>query len=943
MTDLRVIGADGSLLDTVLELLPADPGLLASSVVVFDGKRPGHFLRRALARRIGRAYVPPRVHTFSTFVDMLYAGDLAGTGEELQPLDAVGLLASLHRQASPRLGGERYTSLEAFLPLGQRLFSALEELRAEGATPAQVRAASTGLQFVNGEMLATLFERFYERILQTGKTTPALRLAACAFRRNELLPGEYARVILAGIAPSSRDAVTLVRHLVTLPRITCLVEAGPGALDLLRALGGSWGDMPSPAAMPPVHLYRAGDTHGQVAGLARMIGELRERGVPLDEDTVIVVPSPDALFPLVHWVLPEVPEHNISLGYPVVRTPVFGFLAGVWNVLSSMRGGEVGAGDYLRCMLHPYIKSIRWNTATDATRIMFHTIEDFLVRDKGWTRFRLDDLEQERELCVRIAAASAGAEVPFTPEEAVRHLRSIHDATLRSVLAARTLGDAALRCIDMLAYVAAEGTAGRHQMFRQFAVAIIDRLDKIRSSSLGASVVTSSTAFGTLLRQLVEDVVVPFHGTPLKGLQVLGWLETRNLRFKRVCILDVNEDILPGGDAVDPLLPPQVRTALGLRGRREQELAAEQQFAALLGGAEEVHLFFREGGGKVPSRFIEKILWERERTSGDLSAAAAIRPVTPRAALRQVAPTAVAKSAEVSAALSRLPFSATMLDAYLRCPLRFFYAHVLGLAERDDAEEEIDRAEIGTFVHGVLAEYHRAQCDAPLEVASVDPVRLTGIIVRRFEQAYGADARGQRLLIRMQVEKHLARYLTDWRLPLIHQSPVRVRHVEHRMRCELRGVTLVGTADHIEQRGETTYIMDYKTGADESKFRIRFDAITGGDRESWAKAIGSLQLPLYAMLYRAESGATYRELAPVYVMLGKERMGASVELPLFDAGDDIGAVMQDLEDVVTGLVGEIRDPGVPFAATADLKKQCPQCAFREMCGTRWVRGWQGIL
>ncbi len=943
MSDLRVIGPDGSLLDAVLELLPAEPELLASSVVVFDGKRPGHFLRRALARRIGRAYVPPHVHTFSTFVDTLYAGDLAGPGEELQPLDAVGLLASLHRDASPRLGGERYTSLETFLPLGRRLFSALEELRAQGATPAQVRAASAGLQFVNGEMLATLFERFYEQVLQTGKTTPALRLAACTARRNELLCDRYARLILAGIAPSSRDAVTLVRHLLTLPRTTCLVEAGPGAPELTRVLGGPRMETPSPASMPPVHLYRAGDTHGQVTGLARLIGELRQRGIPLDEDTVIVVPSPDALFPLVHWVLPEVPEHNISLGYPVVRTPVFGFLAGVWNVLASMRDGQVGAGDYLRCMLHPYIKSIRWNTAADATRIMLHTIEDFLVRDKGWTRFRLEDLEQERELSVRIAAASSGAEVPFTPEEAVRHLRNIHDATLRSVLAARTLGDAALRCIDMLGYVAAEGTAGRHQMFRQFAVAIIERLDKILHSSLGASVVTTPAAFGTLLRQLVEDVVVPFHGTPLKGLQVLGWLETRNLRFKRVCILDVNEDVLPGGDTVDPLLPPQVRTALGLPGRREQELAAEQQFAALLGGAEEVHLFFREGGGKVPSRFIEKILWERERATGDLTAAAAIRPVTPRAALRQVAPQAVAKSAEISAALSRLPFSATMLDAYLRCPLRFFYAHVLGLTARDEAEEEIDRAEIGTFVHGVLAEYHRAYRAAPLEAASVDPVRLGEIIMRRFEQAYGPDAKGQRLLIRMQVEKHLARYLAEWRLPLIQQTTVRVLHVEHRMRCELRGVTLVGTADHIEKRGETTYIMDYKTGADESRFRIRFDDIAAGNRESWGKGIGSLQLPVYAMLYRAASGTAYRELAPVYVMLGKENLGGSLESPLFEHDVDIDTVMQDLEGVLTRLVGEIRDPDVPFTATADLKKHCPQCAFRETCGTRWVRGWQGNL
>ncbi len=937
MNRVRVVPTGGNLIDEVLALLPPGASDFSSSLVVFEGRRPGHFLRRALARRLGRAFLPPRVYTLETLLDALYREELLGSADEIGPLDAVSILFDLHCAASPRLGGDRYATLESFLPLGRRLFDALEELKDERADPDRVRAASAGLQFDNGHMLAMLYERFYMRIQDEGKVTRGVKHELCAAHTSAISLLRYTTVILAGIAALTATERAVVRHLLSLSQVHCLLENGPVVADMLRSLGVG-GEAPAlHPTRPSIHLYRAGDTHGQIVGLARVVEEMQTRGIPLDEDTVIVLPSANALFPLVHWVLPFAGEHNISLGYPVDRTPVFGFLAGVWKVLSSMREGQVYAREYLGCVLHPYLKNIRWNGSGDATRVMFHTIEEFFARERGWTFFRLEDLERHRGLHERIRAAVRGVDVDVTVDEVARHLRSIHTAALHLPMEATTLAGAARCCIDLLTYVAEEGTAASHTMFRQFVLQIIDTLDQVRNSRLGTFQVHTPRASATILGQLVEGGVVPFHGTPLKGLQVLGWLETRNLQFKRVCVLDLTDDVLPGGADVDPLLPPRVRAALGLPGRRDHERVIAHQFAVLLGGADEVHLFYREGGGKERSRFVEGIIWDREQERRRIGDAGDVRPVDLQVALTHREPPPVTKTGEVRSLVGRLSYSATMLDTYLACPLRFYYAHVLGLSEREEVEEEVDRAEIGTFVHEVLAEYHRTLIGPTMRDSLVDPERMAAVVDGVFAARFGVHPRGQRLLMKMQVERQLRRYLVEWRRPLVDGSPVTVIDVEHRMQCENRGRRFVGRADHVEMRGDRVFILDYKTAADRDRYRIRFDALDVNDREGWKASIGSLQLPFYAMLYSRTTGTGVEHLVPAYVMLGRQIVDSTMEAPLFGDSDNVAELSVRLETVIHGLLDEIGAEGTPFVPTTDLRRHCPNCAFVDLCGTRWVR------
>ena len=204
-------------------------------------------------------------------------------------------------------------------------------------------------------------------------------------------------------------------------------------------------------------------------------------------------------------------------------------------------------------------------------------------------------------------------------------------------------------------------------------------------------------------------------------MQVLGGLETRSLQFERVFILDANEGVFPEAGPESTLLPFPVRQALGLSTYRDQEDIAAYHFELLAAGAKEMHLFYVNSADKERSRFVERLLWERQRESGLMEERGLISAVSYRVDLTNAPPAAIPKTAEVAAWLPTVEYSATSLDAYLQCPLKFYYRTVLRLSPREDISGEIESAEIGTFVHAVLSRYFEGKTGRPLTAEDADP------------------------------------------------------------------------------------------------------------------------------------------------------------------------------------------------------------------------------
>ncbi len=684
------------------------------TLVLLPGKRIGHFLRRELARRVASAFAPPRIATLGELVDELFDRWNGGRLPMARPIDAVALLHDVQAAADRPLGGEHFMSLDAFLPLGLRIFDAVEELLIEGVAADAVGGVQTlveeGVPPAARERLATLrsfYDALYPALAAAGLSTRSSRIRAVAERLSAGDLAAYRTIVAAGFVELRKAERRILAVVASQPAATVLLRDGPGLAPLLEALGRPrtvprtaparpWTDGAGKGSRPEVHFHRSPDAHGQVFELAGLL-------TAPDPHAVVVLPSADTLFPLVNHCLSRPDwknDYNVSLQYPLTRTPLFGFFSDLMQLAGSMQAGRVYVPDYLAFLLHPYTKNALLDRKAETNLVLLHRIEERLAETGGRAFVTLAEIESDH-LVFQRAAEALGPGGP-DPERLAAHLAGIHRDTLGRFERFADVRDFVDRCIDLVEWVHDRTTARSHPYFTPFAEQFLKALADIRGSLLADRAFEGTAGDFALLRRYLASCEVPFDGTPLHGLQVLGLLETRGLRFERVFVLDANEGRLPAVPRDDPLLPLPVRRALGLPTPRDRELAVRHHFEELAAGSRELHLFSVDDGKAEPSRFVERLLWERQREGGILDAKSLVTPVRYDMSLVTPPPEPVAKTPEVAARLPAMSFSASSLDAYLACPLRFYHSRVLGLREKDEATGEVDRLGIGMLVHEAI-------------------------------------------------------------------------------------------------------------------------------------------------------------------------------------------------------------------------------------------------
>ena len=443
-------------------------------------------------------------------------------------------------------------------------------------------------------------------------------------------------------------------------------------------------------------------------------------------DIAVALAHSGALLPVLHH-LPR-KDCNISLGYPLERSLLFRLLETVLDARNRRQPNGTTHWKALADLVrHPYLRLLEVNGIS--LRDIFQNME---TRLRNGSRHADAHAVAEGAADDFFAASSlpnVAAAMPAIRELINRILRDTVDTWAR----AHTLGGLADAlsglCDTLLVYGSGNDESGagngKADIWSRFPIdaeclfRLMQRVIPALKDNGMADTPLPWPLMQAMLLELVRAERVPFEADPLTGLQVLGMLETRLLRFSRVFLVDVTDDRLPGAPIRSPLLPDSLRALLGLPDTRNREQLAAYTFHRLIAGADEVWLYWQEGvetsglfdGKKQRSRLVEELIWQEEQARGQRlkpgpePLRTASLDVRPPVRVRKVVPKTPAIREQIAASLKH-PLSATRLDAYLTCPLRYYYERLCAIAPIDEVNEDDDPAAVGVLLHNVLRDFY---------------------------------------------------------------------------------------------------------------------------------------------------------------------------------------------------------------------------------------------
>ncbi|MDD2703584.1 MAG: PD-(D/E)XK nuclease family protein, partial [Candidatus Omnitrophica bacterium] len=702
-----------------------------------------------------------------------------------------------------------------------------------------------------------------------------------------------------------------------------------GKAVFIRQGGEKWAESVSPGGFS-LSLVKGFDAHSQVCAVREI---LRKPGI--SDNTVIVLPDPDKIIPLLSEIASFAGDFNVSMGYPLRRSAPYALFECIFKAQSTRKNGEYYAADYMRLVSHPLVKNLKLAGSNPAiTRILVHKIEEVLIgvekTSLGGSLFvRLRDIESFDEVFELAARTMQKMDIRVTVPELRDALSCLHGLLFSPWETVRNCGEFSRHLRILLDVLMEKSLLSAYPLN----VKIIERMYAVQEDfdrvSFREEEFSGEDIF-KIFRNKLDNEMFSFSGSPLKGLQILGMLETRALNFENVIIMDVNENTLPALKIRDPLIPREVMLRLGLNHLEKEEEIQRYQFRRLIASAKNVYLVYEESVQKEPSRFIEELLWERQKTEGKLDVLEAPRAVFEVQVISREKK-ALKKDEHVEF-IRGMVYSPSSVDTYLDCPMKFYYQYLFGLREKENLLAGPEAAEIGTFIHGLLEAAFGIFKNKKPVLDDVFKKMFFDMLDEKFAREFEEKRRTDSFMLKKTVVFRMERFLDA-------ESRRDVAEILELER-EFAGMVQLGREyafrariDRIDLLGNgTVLVVDYKTGIAEVPRFTRALEEGAFSREMIRDSVRSFQLPLYLYFTDREYRGK-RTNACLYAIRDVNRNAGLIKL--FKTEEDIDNKERFMETYLRALefiLEEISAPDVPFIADRSNPRMCEYCPFSAACG-----------
>ncbi len=703
-------------------------------------------------------------------------------------------------------------------------------------------------------------------------------------------------------------------------------EAGTFLAENIRKLGSAidWkGSEYFLSSEKEITIIASPSENGQSAAIPGWIDSLNCSRTFSDPDSAIVLCNEQILPTVMHSISPDkVANVNITMGFPITQTPVSSFI----QVLGDLQlKGSSGSGS---TFMYKYVLPVLRHPYTQMVFPEAKAVEIKLVQ--GNIFFPSQDELIDRELFGKTKTASELANYLLSAVQRVGHALGRNTAES-----------------DIY------GGLYQESVFRSYQI-----INRLYGLLLSGELQIEKTTFLRLLKKLLATTPIPFHGEPVKGLQVMGVLETRVLDFKNLILLSVNEGFMPGSSNDNTFIPQFLRKHFGLSTLEHQDSVYAYYFYRLLQRTEKVTLVYNtdktQTGKAEMSRFILQLLMDPRLNIRRFSIQSSIKPI-------QTEPIEIIKDKLLMEKIRQKydgsvnpearALSPSALNVLIDCSLCFYYQYIEELKSKEELSDELDSAVFGTIFHKAAELLYRrignideqSKNFSPflvqkeqLEFFTENLYLLDKLINQAFSEIY---FKGRRMelkqyngeqLINFRVVRHLLLRLIELDKK---RAPFYIHGLEHKVygvfNLKRHGVSLKvgGIIDRLEEKDGSLLIVDYKTSGTAKPYKSMEDLVIPKE----LRASHVFQTFTYASVL-AQNEKYRQPIVPALLYLqeaGKDHYSPVIPYekePIMDFRN----LKESFEEVFVQKIAELFDSEIPFCQTTVVSK-CSYCDFKNLC------------
>jgi hypothetical protein len=941
--------------DVAQHLLTHHAEHLGQCTVVFPNRRAGLFLKKELSKKISQPVWSPEVVSLEDFLLVF---------SSIKKTDTLTLIFELYEafiQHQPKA-----ESFETFYFWGEMLLRDFEEVDHYLVQPKQLfhyiksdRQIAEDFYFLSPEqekiirsfwekffptasksqqqfmetwrILLPVYESFQQQLLQKQIGYTSMIYRHLADTPDVQLPKSSGPIIFAGFNALTPAEEALIKYFVLDHQAEILwdvddyyvrderQEAGRFLRKYQKdiTLGKTFsGELPQRITQPKeINVTGVSLEIGQAKAIGEKVKTLLDKGEK-HEDIVIVLPQDYMLFPVLNALPENVQKLNVTMGYPLKDTPLFGLLEAALEVVEHAHmSADNGLSFYhkptLDVLSHPYLYQ--------KDRSVLDTfIKD--VRDQNMVRIFQSEIKE-----LKLELLDVIFRVPKQGESLASYL---------------------FRIVEMLGKDVVE----RYQIEREYLYHFQQLLGRLETILGHQSVEVDLKTFKGLFRKASRSVKIPFSGEPVEGLQIMGVLETRNLDFKHVFMLNMNEDIFPSSQRLGSFIPYHIRKAFGLPTFEVQDSIYAYLFYRLLQRAGHLDFYYNMyadfGLSGEVSRFVRQLELESGLTVSRFKLSNPIQ-------VREHPGILVEKTPEILNKLNKYTetghskLSASALNVYFECRLKFYFKYVLELFAKGDIQEELIQRDFGTVLHHAIELlYKDAVENRPNRIVEPNDFfkmknSVDGAIAKAFREHYGLggkrkfELQGRNLVMADVMKKFVHKILeldeayAPFEIVSLEDEDKYLRIFTVNTSSQQWKIRLGADIDRVDRKGTTVRVLDYKSGRDKRNID---NLPTLFDREFSKRNKAGFQTMLYAWLYAGKHGTTHTITPGLFNIHELFQDGFTPTLivegePLTDARPHL----EWFEQQLSALLSEVFSLEQPFDQTTDLKK-CGYCDFKNMCG-----------